>query len=128
VGKVDEKVKRKTYPSSDRERLLRVAPEMEKEYDQFADLLCEAMRKAGIDERRIYATRTTGLLPTADNAQFMTRADWKEWNAALAEFDAKRPEATATQSGTSEAVVKESLTTENGSVPTGCNDTTGRKI
>ena len=45
-----------------------------------------AMRVAGIDEARIYATRKTGLMPFPGAVAQWTVKDRADWNAALDEY------------------------------------------
>jgi hypothetical protein len=72
---------------TDRDRLLQKRPDAASQYDELVDDLCSAMRDAGIDERRIYATRKTGLMPSDSNEHLLTVDDWREWDEALEEYD-----------------------------------------
>ena len=49
----------------------------------------EAMARAGIDPAKIYAYRRTDLIVTEDNYHLLTEEQRREWEAALAEYDAK---------------------------------------
>jgi hypothetical protein len=55
--------------------------------DFVADEVARAMRSAGIDEKRIYATRKTGLMPTDENLHLWSEKDHADWKAALDEYD-----------------------------------------
>ena len=57
-----------------------------------ADLIQDAMVKAGIEPAKIYAFRKTGMLLSEDNLDKWTRSDLKKWADAVEEFDALQRE------------------------------------
>jgi integrase len=48
--------------------------------------MVSAMEKAGLDPLLIHAYQRTGLLPTADNLQYLSKQDLADWNAACEEY------------------------------------------
>jgi len=48
-----------------------------------------AMAQAGIDPRKIYACRKTGLIATQENWRLMREEDRTAWEEAVAEYDQK---------------------------------------
>ena len=58
--------------------------------EQIKREMAEAMHQAGIDERRIYAYRKTGMLITETNLSQWSAKDFAEYQAALDEFDRLR--------------------------------------
>jgi hypothetical protein len=48
--------------------------------------MATALRMAGIDEARIYATQKTGMLITKENYNLWSKADLEEYRQALEEY------------------------------------------
>ena len=51
--------------------------------------MVEDMKAAGLDPAFIYAFEQTGLLVTEHNQHLIPEKDLAEWNAAIAEYEAK---------------------------------------
>jgi hypothetical protein len=53
------------------------------------DQIAEAMLMAGIDGAKIYAFRKTGMILNEQDQQYVAPHRLAEWDAALAEYDAR---------------------------------------
>lgn len=58
----------------------------EAQIEEMHETMCSIMTNAGIDPALIFAFRKTGRILTAENMQYLTLAELKEWNEAIAEF------------------------------------------
>lgn len=54
--------------------------------EAYTQTMIEAMENAGISGALIYAFQKTGRLVSEENQKFLTDAELKEWNDAIAEY------------------------------------------
>ena len=57
--------------------------------DRLREQTIAAMAQVGIDPRKIYAYRKTGLIATEENWRLITEEDRRAWEEAVAEYDQK---------------------------------------
>ena len=60
-------------------------PLQQSSIDEVMDVFVQAAATAGIDPVLVYAMKKTGRIVTAENRQFLSDDDLREWEAAVAE-------------------------------------------
>ncbi|HUN85970.1 MAG TPA: hypothetical protein VMU48_16445 [Terracidiphilus sp.] len=69
-------------PEADEPRFL-----TEAHIEKMQNEMCDLMAKVGIKPAIIYAYRKTGRILTAENQRYLTKAELKEWESAIREFE-----------------------------------------